>query len=162
MNREPVLLLLGSNLGNKREFLEKASIGLQRGGLSLHQSSSYYASAPWGNPQQEWFENQCLMGMFNGTPEELLKLCLQVEHDLGREREGHWAPRTIDIDILLWGSLLHDFNNLQIPHLRLTERRFALMPLCEVAPELIHPKTGLSMKKHLEICEDALEVKKII
>jgi 2-amino-4-hydroxy-6-hydroxymethyldihydropteridine diphosphokinase len=161
MNREPVFLLLGSNLGNKRAYLANGILGLQLGGFSLQKASSIYASAPWGNPQQEWFENQCLMGSYAGTPEELLHLCLKVELSLDRERNAHWAPRTIDIDILLWGSLLHDFNNLQIPHPRLTERRFALMPLCELAADLVHPLTGISLMKHLEICEDALEVKKI-
>ena len=161
MNREPVFLLLGSNLGDKRAYLANGLLGLQQGGFVLLKASSIYASAPWGNPNQEWFDNQCLMGSYAGTPQELLHLCLSVEHSMGRERNGHWAPRTIDIDILLWGSLLHDFNNLQIPHPRLRERRFALIPLCELAPDLVHPQTGMSLLQHLAICGDSLEVKKI-
>jgi 2-amino-4-hydroxy-6-hydroxymethyldihydropteridine diphosphokinase len=132
-----VLLGLGANLGNPRATIESALVELEAAGVSLKARSAPYRTAPWGVTDQPDFINLCVLGFTRLTPEGLLDVIHRVETRLGRERRERWGPRNIDIDILLYGDATLDVPGLTIPHPRLTERAFVLVPLAEIAPERI-------------------------
>jgi 2-amino-4-hydroxy-6-hydroxymethyldihydropteridine diphosphokinase len=147
-------LLTGSNLGQREEFLQKAleQISLRAGRCSG--VSSLYETAPWGKTDQPSFLNQAIELETSLSPQELLNVLLEIELELGRTRQEKYGPRTIDIDILLYGNEVIQEPQLQIPHPQLGNRRFALLPLLELAPELAHPVTGISIKALLDQCPD--------
>jgi 2-amino-4-hydroxy-6-hydroxymethyldihydropteridine diphosphokinase len=155
---EPVYLLLGSNVGDKRKNLGDALHLLQNKGVKIRRISSVYASAPWGKTDQDWFENQCAEVISPEPPEGLMRICMEAEQELGRVRRELWEPRIIDIDILLWGELVSENPLVQIPHPRLRERKFALLPLAELLPDAVHPLSGKTILHHLGECNDPLEV----
>jgi len=132
---------LGSNLGNRLAFLRGGRDRLlDRFDIVLLRASSVYETAavggPAGNPP---FLNAVLEVETPLAPRELLAACLAVEEEFGRTRPGEWAPRTLDIDLLLYGGTVVHEADLQIPHPRLHERAFVLTPLNELAPDLLHP-----------------------
>ena len=150
---------LGSNLGDKRLYLWRALEKLGEAG-SIENVSSLYATEPVGNREQDWFLNAAVKLRCDLPPEELLSFLLAVEQELGRVRTAKNAPRTIDLDLLLYDDLVigyeatggHGGSPLQdevggqrvlpllvLPHPRLHERRFVLAPLAEIAPDLMHP-----------------------
>jgi len=139
---EKIYIGMGSNLGNRERSLWGAleSLGLIDAAAVL-QRSSLYESAAVGPPQPRYLnavvEMECAL-----EPQQLLTILKQIEIDLGRKRSGRWAPRPIDLDILLWGERLVAEADLQIPHLELHKRRFALEPLCELNSKAIHPVLG--------------------
>lgn len=94
------------------------------------------------------------------SPEQLLELCLRIEDRHGRTRPFPNAPRTLDLDILLYGNLIVDAPNLTIPHPRMAERRFVLTPLAEIAPDAVHPLLGKTIRRLLEICPDRSKVER--
>jgi 2-amino-4-hydroxy-6-hydroxymethyldihydropteridine diphosphokinase len=122
---------------------------------AVEKVSSVYETAPWGNPDQDAYLNLTVELRTELEPEQLLEACQSIELRLGRERNIKWGARTIDIDILLYDSRKVDRADLQIPHPRLPERRFVLVPLAEIAPELSVPRTRLTVLRMLETCEDA-------
>ena len=125
--------------------------------------SSSYESEPWGFETKEWFLNRVIVIETEMNPEDLLKQLLEIERELGRERhpeiEGY-TSRTSDLDILYYGNRIILTNTLTVPHPRLHRRRFALLPLCEVAPNLVHPVFGLTQSELLARCSDMLTVRK--
>ena len=125
--------------------------------------SSSYESEPWGFETKEWFLNRVIVIETEMNPEDLLKQLLEIEHELGRERhpeiEGY-SSRTADLDILYFGDKIILTDTLTVPHPRLHRRRFALLPLCEVAPNLVHPVFGLTQSELLARCSDTLTVRK--
>ncbi|MDF2592022.1 MAG: folK [Clostridia bacterium] len=128
---------IGGNIGNVKENIEEALKMLQEGNvLKLRRISSYYETAPVGYEQQEWFLNIVAEVETQLTPYELLSHCNKVEHQLKRERLIRWGPRTIDIDILLYEDYVSDEEKLTIPHPRMHERAFVMIPLQEIAPDL--------------------------
>jgi 2-amino-4-hydroxy-6-hydroxymethyldihydropteridine diphosphokinase len=132
---------LGSNLGDRLAFLRGGRDGLRnRSDIALARSSSVYETAaiggPAGNPP---FLNAVLEVETRLEPHALLAACLAVEDAAGRTRPMAWAPRTLDIDLLLYGDIVIDDTDLRIPHPRLHERAFVLAPLRELAPDLYHP-----------------------
>ena len=139
---EKIYIGMGSNLGNRERSLLGAleSLGLIDAAAVLRHSS-LYESAAAGPPQPRYLnavvEMECAL-----EPQQLLTILKQIESDLGRQRSGRWAPRPIDLDILLWGERLVAEVDLQIPHLELHKRRFALEPLCELNSKAIHPVLG--------------------
>lgn len=144
MNRN-VYIGLGSNLGDREGNLYSAVDALRRVDLvCVRRCSSIYETAPVGPPQPRFLnavlEIQCAL-----EPVRLLSLLKQIEKELGRERRKKWGPREIDLDILLWEGEVVAEPNLQVPHLELHKRRFALEPLCELNPEIRHPVTGERM-----------------
>ncbi|MEJ8757175.1 2-amino-4-hydroxy-6-hydroxymethyldihydropteridine diphosphokinase [Pontibacter sp. H259] len=153
-------LLLGGNLGDRILYLQQAreSITAQVG--SITQASAIYETAAWGKTDQPSFLNQVLEVATGLTPEQVLQIINQIEHDLGRERLEHWGARVIDIDILFYDDLVQQSQRLTIPHPQLHLRRFTLLPLHELAPDLQHPVLNKSITQLLEHCPDALEVKK--
>ncbi|SEP55958.1 2-amino-4-hydroxy-6-hydroxymethyldihydropteridine diphosphokinase [Streptococcus lutetiensis] len=132
-----VYLSLGSNIGDKKAYLEAALERLnQLPQTSLAAVSSFYETAAWGKTDQDDFLNICCQLKTELAAQQLLIECQQIEKDLHRVRHEHWGPRTIDIDILLYGSEHIATENLKVPHPYMTERAFVLVPLFEIAPSL--------------------------
>ena len=145
----PVVYLgLGSNCGDRLANLRGAAGRLHTETI-ITRVSSVYETEPVGFADQPWFLNAVLEGYTELSAEELLQLALATEKALGRVRPFPNAPRTIDIDILLYGEVKITSPTLTIPHPRLTERGFTLCPLTEIAPLLEHPVTGLTMESIL-------------
>jgi 2-amino-4-hydroxy-6-hydroxymethyldihydropteridine diphosphokinase len=139
-----VALSLGSNLGDRARFLNEAISGLadSLGSLSV---STFYETDPVGVSSQERFLNAAVAGTTTLAPRDLLLELLRLEGRLGRERPYPGAPRTIDLDLVLYGSFVIDALDLVVPHPRFRERRFVLAPLAEIAPDWIDPVTGRSV-----------------
>lgn len=152
-----IFLLLGSNLGNKSDNLQLA-IDLLSSFFHTTQRSHLYESEPWGIEEQPIFYNQVIKGHSLLSPEDLLQAVLEVEQQMGRERKQKWGERLIDIDILYYGEQICDQPDLQIPHPQIQNRRFTLVPLCEIAPGLAHPIFKKTQAQLLEICPDQLNV----
>lgn len=143
MNPGPVYLGLGSNLGERVAFLEAGirDLALLSGFVLLHRASLYATSAI-GELAGEEFVNTVVSGTYSGSPYELLDACLGIEKMHGRERPYVWAPRTLDIDLLWWEGVTMVTPRLTLPHPRLRDRAFALVPLLELAPDLCDPDDG--------------------
>ena len=161
--REHILyLLLGSNLGDKKNQLDLV-IGLisQQIGEVI-KKSSYYETEPWGFISEDDFLNIALKVLTTLPPDEVMKKIHELEKTFGRERltQGY-SSRPMDIDILFYDDLIIDQETLKIPHPRIQERRFVLIPLLEIAPELCHPITGKSIKVLLDECKDTNTVAKL-
>lgn len=152
-------LLLGTNLGNRTTLLDLAVHCLAEEAGEIISLSSIYESAAWGNEHQPDFLNQAVKLATPLTPLQLLKIIHEIEGKLGRERLRKWEPRLIDIDILLYDDRTVDHPQLQIPHPHLPARRFALMPLQEIAPLVIHPVRQQTITELLESTPDPLAVR---
>jgi len=151
-------LLLGSNQGNRQEYLEKASSNIELIAGKYFVKSSIYQTAAWGKEDQATFLNQVIGIKTKLTAIDLLKTLLTVESKLGRTRSEKWGSRTIDIDILFYGAEIITTPDLIIPHPRIAERRFTLVPMVEIAARLVHPSLGKSMEHLLIECPDKLPV----
>jgi 2-amino-4-hydroxy-6-hydroxymethyldihydropteridine diphosphokinase len=151
---------LGSNMGDKRAYLRQA---LDRLSLvcAVKKVSSLYVTEPVGNKEQNWFLNAAVHIGCEQPPAELLSLLLAIEHDLGRVRSAKNAPRTIDIDLLFYGDLVLESEDLAVPHPRLHERRFVLAPLAEIAPDLMHPVLGRSIQELADTLESDERVERL-
>jgi 2-amino-4-hydroxy-6-hydroxymethyldihydropteridine diphosphokinase len=134
-----VYLSLGSNLGNREGHLRQAIERLDRTGARVVRRSSIYETEPRDLREQPWFLNQVVESETALFPIQLLSAIQKIERELGRKRVTPKGPRTIDIDILLYGNFTIRTNALEIPHPRMLERRFVLEPLAEIAPDLRHP-----------------------
>jgi len=144
-----ILLALGSNLGNRAENLARARVLLART-LTLHAISPIYETEPWGVIDQPDFLNQALLVETELAPEALLTLVKDIEAGLGRDFSGErYGPRPIDIDILAYDKLTLDAPSLTIPHQRLPERAFVLIPLNDIAPDWVHPGLNLTVAQML-------------
>ncbi len=146
---DTVYVGLGSNEGDRESHLVAALSALSHiDAVAVLACSSLFDSAPVGPPQPR-FLNAVVALECGLPPQRLLCILQQIEKDLGRRREQRWGPRTIDLDILVWEGQVVADPNLQVPHLELHKRRFALEPLAELAPHLLHPVLGVSMKELL-------------
>src|SRR6478609_4150733 len=134
-----VFLLLGSNLGNAELHLKDATEAIRIQAGLIIQASSIYSTKAWGKTDQPDFLNQVIEISCDQTPHELLGLLLKIEIDLGRVRKEKWGARLIDIDILFFDNEHILESDLKIPHPEIANRRFTLVPLAEIAPDLIHP-----------------------
>lgn len=158
-----IYFLLGSNEGGRQAFLEGAVKALLAGlGGRSPKVSAIYETAAWGLEDQPAFLNQALSMITDATPEQALDCLREVEAAALRQRTVRWGQRTLDVDILLFGAELRDTPELQIPHPELQRRRFALQPLAEIAPDLVHPVLGRSIAALLETCPDPLPVRLFI
>lgn len=132
-----VLLGLGGNLGDPLATIEAALDALDARGIHVTARSRPYRTAPWGEVAQPDFVNLCAAARTDLEPRALLNAALAVEASLGRERRLRWGPRTIDIDLLAYDDRVVAEPGLALPHPRLTERAFVLVPLAEIAPDRI-------------------------
>ena len=151
-------LLIGGNIGNRLGFLAEAKEKMKQKGIGLIRESSILETEAWGITDQPSFLNQVLEIRTSLTPEELLSELLSIEKELGRTRTEKNGARTIDIDILYFESQIISKPGLSIPHDRISIRRFVLVPLSELIPDFVDPKTNKTILKMLEDCSDKLEV----
>jgi 2-amino-4-hydroxy-6-hydroxymethyldihydropteridine diphosphokinase len=150
-----VFLGIGTNLGSREINLEKAIERIGEFIGPVIESSSIYETEPWGFQANEEFLNQVVRVRTDLNPSGLLGRILMIESLLGRIRgEKRYESRLIDIDILLYDDIIVDEESLKIPHPLMHQRRFVLVPLCELAPDMIHPVLKKTFADLLEICED--------
>jgi len=149
-----VFLLLGSNLGDRMQILQSAEILIEERIGKIQSASSVYETAPWGVLDQPAFLNRILIVTTGLVPEEVLHVVLEIEHELGRVRYERWGARVIDIDMLYYQNVIMDSSRLTLPHPRLHERRFTLVPLNEIAPDFIHPVLLKTTSQLLAECSD--------
>ncbi len=129
------LIGLGSNIGDKAANIADALARLtEKGDIRLVAASRLYRTAPWGVTNQDWFVNACIAVATDLAPRDLLARCLSVETDMKRVRKERWGPRVIDVDVLIYGDATMNDPDLTLPHPRITERAFVLVPLMEIAP----------------------------
>lgn len=137
-----VYLGLGSNIGDREQQLQSAVERLdQVTGIHVQHMSSMYETKPVGYVEQPDFLNVCLHIKTTLSPEALLHQCLRIEKELHRVREVRWGPRTIDIDVLLYGDEIIESEQLIVPHPRMTARAFVMIPLNEIAAHVIEPRS---------------------
>lgn len=132
-------IALGTNIGDRQANLEKALKAMEEAGLTVTKSSSVLETKAWGKTDQSDFLNQVVEVQSFEEPEDMLTILQQIESDLGRVRQEHWGPRTIDLDILLVDREIIQSERLTVPHPYMTERAFVLDPLNEIAPFVLHP-----------------------
>lgn len=155
-------LLLGSNVGDSMAIMQEAvqkiaeRIGVVKG------RSSFYKTEPWHMKSENWFYNQVVVTATYLKPVSVLEACLEIEKEAGRERQEHegYADRSLDMDILFYGSSVVEEKHLHIPHPRLHERNFTLAPLAEIAPGLVHPRFRKTIKELLAESTDQTRVEK--
>ena len=136
--RIPIVLALGGNVGDKAATLRKALHALQaEPDIAITAVSRLYRTAPWGKTDQDWFVNACALGLTSLTPEALLDRVKALEVELGRVATERWGPRVIDIDLIAYDDLSLTTERLTLPHPELFNRVFVLVPLAEIAPDLV-------------------------
>ena len=155
-----VYLLLGGNMGDRKDYLERARVSLSTDVGSIEAASLLYETEAWGVKEQAPFLNQALKINTLLEPVKLLNTILSIERALGRTREAKYGPRTIDIDILLYDDYILNLPYLTIPHPFLPQRRFALQCLNAIAPHIKHPLSGKTIHDLLQECPDSSMVHK--
>jgi len=161
MIMKKVFLGLGTNMGERAENLRKAVQSIETDIGHVTKTSSVYETEPWGFHSEEQFLNMVLCAETVHSPGEVLKRILTIEALLGRVRGGdQYVSRVIDIDILLYDDQIIEEESLKIPHPLLHERKFVLVPLCEIEPDLMLPGLGKTLQDLLKICPDNSKVQK--
>jgi len=156
-----VFLGLGSNIGNRQKNLRSTILVLEQETGKILCSSSVYTTAPWGFESERQFLNLVLKLETHLTPSELLTKLLSIEQQLGRVRNNErYSDRIIDIDILLYDDLIINEEKITIPHPLMHERKFVLEPLCEIAPDFLHPVLKITVEAMLKSCTDKTMVTK--
>lgn len=138
INQHIIFLGLGSNVGDKKQNLEK-TISKLRERISDIKVSKFYETEPWGYTEQDKFLNAAICGKTSLSPSELLEFIKLVENKIGRIKRFKWGPREIDIDMLFYDDLVYKDKSITIPHPFLQEREFVLKPLVDLAPNFVHP-----------------------
>ena len=154
-----VFLGIGTNLGDRERNLQEARAALSQR-LEILKESSIYQTAPWGYLDQPAFLNQVIEAQTDLSSLNLLDFLKQTEKQLGRQANFRFGPRLIDLDILFYGNRIIQTPRLQVPHPRLSERAFVLIPLAEVAPEFVHPQNKQTVTQLLAALPDLGGVQK--
>jgi 2-amino-4-hydroxy-6-hydroxymethyldihydropteridine diphosphokinase len=154
-------LLLGSNLGDRLKNLQKAIDYITIDAGTISTKSSIYKTSAWGKQDQPDFYNQVLIMESLLEPFSLLEKLLAIEQKMGRSRKEKWGERVIDIDILYVDDQILDTPTVQLPHPRIQERKFTLIPLAEIAPDKIHPILLKNSVELLADCSDDLSVERL-
>ncbi len=153
-----VYLALGANLGdregNLREALKRIAVFVE-----IKRVSSIYETQPWGVKEQPWFLNLVCAGTTLLSPVDLLRRVKKIENEMGRTEGIRFGPRPIDIDILFYDRVIELSPALTIPHPRLHERAFVLVPLAEIAPTFVHPRLRATVRTLLERLDSAEQVR---
>jgi 2-amino-4-hydroxy-6-hydroxymethyldihydropteridine diphosphokinase len=155
-----VYLALGTNVGNREENLREAERRLRQLGITIKRASSVYETAPVDYLDQAWFLNSVLEAETNLPPHELLRRMREIESAMGSKKPFAKGPRLIDLDILLYGDETIATPDLQVPHPRMLERLFVLVPLAEIAPTYCHPSWHNTVAELLQETPDRSEVRK--
>jgi len=159
MSGADVYLCLGSNVGDRADRIAEGIVRLERAGVSVTARSSVYETEPVGVEDQPWFLNQVVRGTTRLAPTVLLEACKRIEGDVGREPSDlRFGPRPLDIDILLYGMRVIAGERLTVPHPRMRDRRFVLVPLIEIAPRLVDPRDGEAYADILERLDEGKKV----
>jgi 2-amino-4-hydroxy-6-hydroxymethyldihydropteridine diphosphokinase len=162
MASESVFILIGSNLGDRQLLVNQACSLIEERCGKIVAKSRLYESDPWGFKSEHWFLNMVVKIDTSLSPDELMDTLLAIEKELGRDRsEPHdgYVSRPMDLDILYWGdSLIADNQHVIVPHPRLHLRRFTLLPLCDVAPDYVHPIKKKTNRQLLDECKDVGKV----
>jgi 2-amino-4-hydroxy-6-hydroxymethyldihydropteridine diphosphokinase len=153
-----IYLHLGSNMGDKQDNIAKAILAIGKRIGKIVTKSSLYETEAWGIKEQESFINQAVQINSDLSPREMLTKCLAIETEMGRQRKEKWGPRIIDIDILFFGTKKINDKDLVIPHSEIPNRNFVLIPMMEIAGELIHPVLNKSIEEIYDECKDICEV----
>ena len=156
-----VYLGIGTNLGNRENNLNEALALVNEHIGPVRRSSAVYETEPWGFRSENYFLNMVVEIETKLRPSGLLGRILMAEAHMGRLRnEKEYSSRLIDIDILLYGNRVFEQKSLVIPHPRLHKRKFVLVPLCDLVPDLVHPVLGITVKALLKECPDKSKVRK--
>ena len=163
MASQSVYILLGSNLGDRQLLINQACEMIEERCGRIVSKSRLYESEPWGFKSEHWFLNQVVVLDTDMSPDNLMDSLLAIEKELGRDRttphEGY-VSRPMDLDILYWGKdLIVEKQHVIVPHPRLHKRRFTLLPLCDVAPDYVHPILKKTNRQLLDECQDTGIVK---
>jgi 2-amino-4-hydroxy-6-hydroxymethyldihydropteridine diphosphokinase len=163
MDNIKVLISLGSNEGSREENLE-AAINFLKDTEAITEItvSSIYETEPIGVIDQPWFLNIAISATTSIALMSLMQLCKSIEYAMGRKLGIRWGQRNIDIDILLYGDSLVSFDQIVVPHPRMHERRFVLLPAAEIAGDCIHPVFGMTINELLQSCTDSSVVKELV
>jgi len=153
-------LSLGSNLGDRLSNLEMAVLKMgESDSITLLELSPVYETEPVGKEDQPWFLNSVALVETSLEPLSLLDYLLGMEKVMGRQRDVKWGPRNVDLDILLYDDLIIDTDRLTLPHPQMHKRRFVLLPLVRMNPDLLHPLLNKTVKELLVKCEDSSAVR---
>jgi 2-amino-4-hydroxy-6-hydroxymethyldihydropteridine diphosphokinase len=151
-------IILGSNLGDRKGQIGQAQAELNKRAGTVVSQSRLYETQPWGYADQPWFINQAIALESNLEPLALLGICKAIETELGRQPNEQWHARHIDIDIVLCEATIISHPDLTLPHPRLHERNFVLIPLMEIAAFSVHPVMGKTIEELYFECRDQGEV----
>lgn len=157
MHKE-IYLLLGSNIENRIDYLQFAKKEIAQNVGKILAESKIYETDAWGLENQNPFLNQVLIVESALAPSKILKATQQIENKANRQRAVKWGARTLDIDILFINDKVINLKNLTVPHPFLHERLFTLLPLCEIAPNFIHPVLNKNLQQLLDECPKQLKV----